>query len=291
MGKRKRSEQLQAKLVGHYRAGRRKYIKEHEFESKESIARMESRANKGSALLWKTYPLTQDFALSDEDIRFSVAYATGQRLPHMPAQCGCASRARLTIEHTVNCAEKLTRHNMLQSRFVSFARLHGVTTRQNPRLSCQEAKERLEPDVIFYPGAHEPVQTDITVVNSCTLRIEEEPICTQVGYQRTEGEEATEVPPESNSSRRAVSSSDLRDAWQDFRGSGSHPGHAGLQDVNGLRAGENRHEVGSSGYFGEGQCARRKIDDCVGAKSTGQRTCASSASGFLKDSDNNLLSL
>ena len=167
VGKRKRSEQLQAKLVGHYRAGRRKYIKEHEFESKESIARMESRANKGSALLWKTYPLTQDFALSDEDIRFSVAYATGQRLPHMPAQCGCANRARLTIEHTVNCAEKLTRHNMLQSRFVSFARLHGVTTRQNPRLSCQEAKERLEPDVIFYPGAHEPVQTDITVVNSC----------------------------------------------------------------------------------------------------------------------------
>ena len=103
----------------------------------------------------------------------------------------------------------------------------------------------------------------------CTLRIEEEPICTQVGYQRTEGEEATEVPPESNSSRRAVSSSDLRDAWQDFRGSGSHPGHAGLQDVNGSRAGENRHEVGSSGYFGEGQCARSKINDCVGAKSTG----------------------
>ena len=69
---------------------------------------------------------------------------------------------------------------------------------------------------------------------------------------------------------------------QDFRGSGSHPGHAGLQDVNGSRAGENRHEVGSSGYFGEGQCARSKINDCVGAKSTGQRTCASSASGFLK---------
>lgn len=170
VGKRKRSEHLQAKLVGHFRAGRRKHIKEH-FISKESIARMESRANKGSALLWKTYPLTQEFALSDEEMRFSVAYATGQPLPHMPELCGCASRAQLTIEHTVNCAEKLTRHNMLQSRLVSFARLHGVTTRQNPRLNYQDAKEKLEPDVIFYPGIHEPVQTDITVVNSCAPSI------------------------------------------------------------------------------------------------------------------------
>ena len=56
---------------------------------------------------------------------------------------------------------------MLQSRLVAFARLHGVTTRQNPRLTYQDAKERLEPDVIFYPGVHEPVQTDITVVNPC----------------------------------------------------------------------------------------------------------------------------
>ena len=100
-----------------------------------------------------------------------MAYATGQPLPHMPERCGCASRAPLTIEHTINCAEKLTRHNMLQSRLVSFARLHGVTTRQNPRLSYQDAKEKLEPDVIFYPGIHEPVQTDITVVNSCAPSI------------------------------------------------------------------------------------------------------------------------
>jgi hypothetical protein len=132
---------------------------------------MESRANKGSALIWKTYPLTQEFALTDEEMRFSVAYATGQPLPHMPELCSCAGRAPLTIEHTVNCAEKLTRHNMLQNRFVAFARLHGVTTRQNPRLNYQDAKEKLEPDVIFYPGIHEPVQTDITVVNPCAPSI------------------------------------------------------------------------------------------------------------------------
>ena len=104
---------------------------------------MESRANKGSALIWKTYPLTQEFALTDEEMRFSVAYATGQSLPHMPELCSCAARAPLTIEHTVNCAEKLTRHNMLQSRFVTFARLHGVTTRQNPRLNYQDANSSL----------------------------------------------------------------------------------------------------------------------------------------------------
>ena len=56
VGKRKRSEQLQAKLVGHYRAGRRKYIKEHEFESKESIARMESRETKALLCSGKRTP-------------------------------------------------------------------------------------------------------------------------------------------------------------------------------------------------------------------------------------------
>ena len=163
--KRKRSEHLQAQLVGHYRKQQRKQVSAR--LSKESVARMQTRANGDSALLWKTYPLTQEFALTDEEMRFSVAYATGQTLPHMPDKCGCPGRPELNIEHTVNCKEKLTRHNMLQSRLVAFARLHGVTTRQNPRLTYQDAKERLEPDVIFYPGVHEPVQTDITVVNPC----------------------------------------------------------------------------------------------------------------------------
>jgi hypothetical protein len=170
VSKRKRSEHLQSKLVGHFRAQRRKYMKER-FESATSFARMQCRANKGSALLWKTYPLTREFALTDEEMRFSVAYATGQALPHMPKHCACAKKPELTIEHAVNCAEKLTRHNMIQGRFVSFARLHGVATRQNPRLTYQDAKERLEPDVIFYPGSHEPVQTDITVVNPCKASI------------------------------------------------------------------------------------------------------------------------
>jgi len=56
---------------------------------------------------------------------------------------------------------------MIQDRFVAFARLHGVHTRQNVRLPNQDADARLEPDVIFYTGTQEPVQTDITVINPC----------------------------------------------------------------------------------------------------------------------------
>jgi len=163
-GKR-RSLKLQARLVCTFRSNQRKQLKET--LAKETVARMESRSNKASALLWKAYPLTKDFALTDEEMRFSVAYATGQRLASMPDRCGCANKSQLTMEHTVHCAEKLTRHNMIQERFVEFARLHGVTTRQNPRLTYQDAKERLEPDVIFYPGTHAPIQTDVTVINPC----------------------------------------------------------------------------------------------------------------------------
>ena len=59
--KRKRSEHLQAQQVGHYRKQQRKQVSAR--LSKESVARMQTRANGDSALLWKTYPLTQEFAL------------------------------------------------------------------------------------------------------------------------------------------------------------------------------------------------------------------------------------
>ena len=163
--KRKRSDYLQGRLIGTFQTHQRAELKKT--LQPETVSRMESRANRNSALIWKAYPLTQDFALTDEEMRFSVAYATGQRLPHMPERCSCARETPLTMEHTVNCAEKLTRHNMIQDRFVAFARIHNVTTKLTPRLSFQDAKERLIPDIIFYPGTHAPVQTDVSVINSC----------------------------------------------------------------------------------------------------------------------------
>ena len=141
--KRQRCDKVQAKLAGTFRAHQRAELKQT--LSPETVSRMESRANKASALIWKAYPLTQDFALTDEEVRFSVAYATGQRLPHMPERCSCARGTPLTMEHTVHCAEKLMRHNMMQDRFVSFARLHGVRTRQNPRLTYRTPRRNSSP--------------------------------------------------------------------------------------------------------------------------------------------------
>jgi hypothetical protein len=161
----KRSDNLQSKLSAVFRHERRADIKKT--LSHEAKARLECRANKATSLLWRAYPLTQEFALSDDEMRFAVAYATGQRLPHLPEHCSCGRDTQLTMEHTVHCQEKLTRHNMIQDRFVAFAHLHGVTIKQNPRLDYEDAKQRVEPDVIFYPGVHEDVQTDITVINPC----------------------------------------------------------------------------------------------------------------------------
>ena len=163
--RRKRSEKLQTRLTGEYWADHIPKLKKT--LTSETVARMESRSSRATALIWKAYPLTEDFALTNDEMRFTVAYATGQRLPHMPERCGCAHKADLTMEHTVNCSEKLTRHNMIQDRFVAFARQHGVHTKTNPRLLTQTKEQRLQPDVVFYPGTHAPLQTDVTVINPC----------------------------------------------------------------------------------------------------------------------------
>jgi len=99
----KRSDRLQARLAAAYRSVQIPELKKR--LSPGTVARMESRASRATTLLWKAYPLTQEFALTDEEVRFSVAYATGQRLD-MPDRCFCARGTELTMEHTVHCAEK-----------------------------------------------------------------------------------------------------------------------------------------------------------------------------------------
>ena len=122
---------------------------------------MECRANKASALVWRAFPLTTDFRLTDEETSFAVAYATGLTPPYMADQCSSKEGQPLTLEHSVHCLEKLTRHNMIQGRLVSFAREHGVATEQNTRLTFEDCKERKEPDIVFYPACP-PIQTDVT---------------------------------------------------------------------------------------------------------------------------------
>ena len=129
--------------------------------------RLECRANRDTALAWGAFPLTKEFRLSDQDVRFMVAYATGAEFPDTPKQCSC--RIKLTLEHMVTCGgTKLARHNQVQGRLVGFAREHGIATRQNPRLALEDAKNNQEPDVIFYSGAAPPQETDITVINPCS---------------------------------------------------------------------------------------------------------------------------
>jgi hypothetical protein len=160
----KKSHKLQSRLMATLRTNDVEQLKAK--GGLETKARLESRANKGSALVWKAFPLTAEFQLTDEETRFTVAYATGLTLAHMPQRCSC--RQLLTLEHSVHCGPtKLVRHNMIQSRFVAFAREHAVALQQNPRSSFEEAKELREPDVVFYPGITAPIETDVTVINPC----------------------------------------------------------------------------------------------------------------------------
>ena len=82
-------------------------IKENEFTSKESIARMESRANKGSALLWKTYPLTGVCSLRRGDALLGnlshtcQSYAAVRAEPH--SLSNTPSTARRNSQGTTCC--------------------------------------------------------------------------------------------------------------------------------------------------------------------------------------------
>jgi hypothetical protein len=156
---------LQSRLMQTVRANRAAEVRARGTDTQK--ARLDCRSNKSSASIWQAYPLTQAFMLSDREMRFLVAYSTGALPQETPQYCSC--RMRLTLEHMVTCGPaKLTRHNMLQARFVAFSREHGVATKQNPRMTLEDAKENQEPDIIFFSGAAAAQETDITVVNPCS---------------------------------------------------------------------------------------------------------------------------
>lgn len=159
------AKKLQAQLVSTVRTSNYNGFKEG--ARRETVARLESRNNKSTALIWKAIPVTTDFQLTDFETRFTVAYATGMTLPHMPEECHCTNP--LGIEHSVHCdrAVRIDRHNRLQKKFVAFASQHCITTRENVRYSFEDAKARKEPDLIIYTGTGKPTDADVTVVNPC----------------------------------------------------------------------------------------------------------------------------
>jgi hypothetical protein len=104
------------------------------------------------------------FSRYREETRFMVAHATGSKPKETPSICSC--KKPLDLSHCTSCGpNQLTRHNRLQARFVAFAREQGCATAQNPRVSVEDARTQLEPDVVFFFGFGRPVEADITVVN------------------------------------------------------------------------------------------------------------------------------
>jgi len=132
--------------------------------TKEEIFHHTSRQTPLAAAGLKAHPFTSEFVLTDEETRFMVAHATTCKPKEMPTLCSCGQP--LDLSHCTSCGpNQLTRHNRLQARLVAMAREQGCTTEQNMRLTTDDARKQLEPDIIFYFGFGAPVETDITVVN------------------------------------------------------------------------------------------------------------------------------
>ena len=134
------------------------------FPKKEDKFHFESRQTSLAAAAFKAYPFTSEFALTNEETRFMVAHATASKPKEMPSRCSCGKP--LDLSHCTSCGpNQLTRHNRLQGRFVAMAREQGCAVEQNVRVTIDDAKAQLEPDLIFYFGFGPAVEADITVVN------------------------------------------------------------------------------------------------------------------------------
>ena len=159
------ASKLQARLVHALRAHQVEQLEENKASLlPEERARWLSRTNQSSAIVWKAFPLTEEFHLSNQEVKFLLTYATGAPMTDLPNKCTCSRL--LSLEHAVHCdTAKLAKHNMLQARLVAFAREQAVPTQQNVRLTINDAKNRQEPDIIFY--LPRPLETDVTVVNPC----------------------------------------------------------------------------------------------------------------------------
>jgi hypothetical protein len=135
--------------------------------TKQENFHYESRLTSLSAAALKAHPFTKEFVLTDEETRFMVAHATGNKPKEMPTLCSCGKP--LDLSHCTSCGpNQLIRHNRLQARFVAMAREQGCTCEQNERLSTDDARNQLEPDIIFHFGSGPSVETDVTVVNPTT---------------------------------------------------------------------------------------------------------------------------
>ncbi len=118
-----------------------------------------------SSAPFRAYPLTAEFTLTNDEVRFAVAFATNVKIPETPSVCSCKVNTALDASHAVSCGPKmvLARHNRLQRRFAAFAEEQGITVASNVRVSVEDSSRQQEPDLVLYFGAATPLEVDITV--------------------------------------------------------------------------------------------------------------------------------
>jgi len=163
----KHSTKLQSRLVTAFRDDKAARILADKNLSPHHQALIKSRSNKQSTAMWRAFPLTAEYELTNNDATFMLEYATAAHKPGYPQQCSCRKNQTFDLEHSLHCGmTKLQRHNMMQQRLVAFAHEQALHLKQNPRYTVDDAKNNQEPDVVFY-FSPKPLETDVTVTNPC----------------------------------------------------------------------------------------------------------------------------
>ena len=72
-----------------------------------------------------------------------------------------------TPEHLISCKnahDKLLRHNLVVSSFVSIAAHHGVPSKQEPRCDYDDCKNAQRPDAVFFLP-QDAVEVDVSITS------------------------------------------------------------------------------------------------------------------------------
>ena len=148
-----------------------------------------------------------------------------------------------------------------RDRFVAMAREQGCTTEQNPRVTTHDAAKMLEPDIVFYFGFGNTVETDITVVNPTAP-------CYIGRSSRTK--EGQQIPGESQPQRQTIPATWLRNAWKHWRRSSQTAPTTGSAHKARHWPGSQRHDNGPSSYVGQRQRPLRPNSGHASQASRGQ---------------------
>lgn len=138
-------------------------LKEQSSPAQQAV--LNSRQHPFASAWMRAIPVSSEFKLSDQTVRFGLSLATSSLLPNLPATCHCDSE--LTPEHLISCKnapDKLLRHNLVVSSFVSIAAHHGVPSKQEPRCDYDDCKNAQRPDAVFFLP-QDAVEVDVSITS------------------------------------------------------------------------------------------------------------------------------